>query len=212
MSKDILDHSGKFLSRWSRRKLAAAREPALPGAQAPTPAVPALGTTGAPDAVAPAAAATPTTTAPALPALETLTFESDFTAFLQPGVEPGVQRAALRKLLHDPRFNAMDGLDVYIDDYTKPSPLDPAIARVLADAQAMLMPRVEPVDAPGPAQDVDQSGADSAGVNNRATSPALSRAARDEAPPAAGSAAPQRPPGSDAATSERPQPRTESDT
>lgn len=38
-------------------------------------------------------------------------------------VEEGLKRQAFRKLLQDPRFNVMDGLDVYIDDYSKPDPL-----------------------------------------------------------------------------------------
>jgi hypothetical protein len=29
----------------------------------------------------------------------------------------------LKTLFQDPRFNVMDGLDVYIDDYSKPDPL-----------------------------------------------------------------------------------------
>ena len=40
-------------------------------------------------------------------------------------VDPGVRREALKVLLRDPRFNVMDGLDVYIDDYSKPDPLPP---------------------------------------------------------------------------------------
>ena len=58
-----------------------------------------------------------------LPPVESLTPESDFTPFMRPGVDPATKRAALRVLVRDPRFNVMDGLDVYIDDYTKPDPL-----------------------------------------------------------------------------------------
>jgi hypothetical protein len=42
---------------------------------------------------------------------------------MAPGVDHGVRNAAMRKLFSDPRFNVMDGLDVYIDDYSKPDPL-----------------------------------------------------------------------------------------
>jgi hypothetical protein len=42
---------------------------------------------------------------------------------MQADVDPGVRRAALKKLFADPRFNVMDGLDTYIDDYSKPDPL-----------------------------------------------------------------------------------------
>lgn len=84
------------------------------------------------------AAATPDEAAAALPPVETLTFESDFTAFLRPGVDDGMRCAALRKLLRDPRFNVMDGLDVYIDDYSQPSPMSPALARTLVQARRAL--------------------------------------------------------------------------
>jgi hypothetical protein len=106
------------LSRWSRRKLAAAAE-----APAPTPAP-------AP-AVVPAPATAPGVPTPSatleLPPVESLTFDSDFTAFLQPGVDDKVKRAALKQLFRDPRFNIMDGLDTYIDDYTKADPIPPDI-------------------------------------------------------------------------------------
>jgi hypothetical protein len=40
-------------------------------------------------------------------------------------VDPALRRQALRTLFRDPRFNVMDGLDVYIDDYSKPDPIPP---------------------------------------------------------------------------------------
>jgi hypothetical protein len=107
-----------FLSRWSRRKHAARKgeapgEPALP--------VP------APAATSPAARATnesPVEQAP-LPPLESLTPESDFSPFMRKDVDPALRRQALKTLLRDPRHNVMDGLDVYIDDYSKPDPIPP---------------------------------------------------------------------------------------
>jgi hypothetical protein len=102
------------LSRWSRRKLAAAVEaPASAPAVVPAPAT-------APGVPTPPAALE-------LPPVESLTFDSDFTAFLQPGVDDKVKRAALKQLFRDPRFNIMDGLDTYIDDYTKADPIPPDI-------------------------------------------------------------------------------------
>ncbi|MCX7894085.1 MAG: DUF3306 domain-containing protein, partial [Burkholderiales bacterium] len=59
-----------------------------------------------------------------LPPLESLKgLESDYKAFMQPGVAEDVKRAAIKKLFADPKFNVMDGLDVYIDDYTQFEPL-----------------------------------------------------------------------------------------
>ena len=103
------------LSRWSRRKLAAAAEASAAPTSAPA-AVP-----------APASGAPTSTAALELPPVESLTFDSDFTAFLQPGVDDKLKRAALKQLFRDPRFNIMDGLDTYIDDYTKADPIPPDI-------------------------------------------------------------------------------------
>jgi hypothetical protein len=58
-----------------------------------------------------------------LPPIESLNVDSDFTPFLREGVQEHLKRAALKTLFQDPRFNVMDGLDVYIDDYSKPDPL-----------------------------------------------------------------------------------------
>lgn len=52
-----------------------------------------------------------------------LTKDSDFSAYVKPGVDPQVQQAAMQKLFSDPRYNIMDGLDIYIDDYSKPDPI-----------------------------------------------------------------------------------------
>jgi hypothetical protein len=101
------------LSRWSRRKLEATAKPVAPSSTAPASA-------------APAAAAAPVE----LPPIDSLTFDSDFSVFLRPGVDGELKQAALKKLLRDPHFNVMDGLDTYIDDYTKADPIPPD---VLAD-------------------------------------------------------------------------------
>jgi uncharacterized protein DUF3306 len=102
------------LSRWSRRKLATAIEaPAPPPTSAPA------------TAPAPATALSVPPAPVELPPVESLTFDSDFTAFLRPGVDDKVKRAALKQLFRDPRFNVMDGLDTYIDDYTKADPIPP---------------------------------------------------------------------------------------
>jgi uncharacterized protein DUF3306 len=115
------------LKRWSRRKLDAARNETATPAAAPSHVPP----------VAPPVAPAPAPSAPdaprLLPPVETLTFDSDYTAFLAPDVAEPLRQRALRKLFSDPRFNAMDGLDVYIDDYSKPDPLEPDVAKALVD-------------------------------------------------------------------------------
>jgi len=54
-------------------------------------------------------------------------FDPDFSVFMKPDVDPAVQQAALKKMFTDPHFNIMDGLDIYIDDYSKPDPLPPGM-------------------------------------------------------------------------------------
>ena len=91
-----------------------------------------------------------------LPALDTLTIDSDYTAFMQPGVDAQVTRTALKKLFSDPRFNVMDGLDVYISDYSKPDPIDPAIVRTLVQARYIFNPPATRVNAEGYVEDVPE--------------------------------------------------------
>jgi hypothetical protein len=82
--------------------------------------------------------------APQLPALDSLTFESDFKDFMHSKVEESVKRAALKKLFSDPRFNVMDGLDTYIDDYTKADPIsDELLAQLEHARSALFVPRPE---------------------------------------------------------------------
>jgi uncharacterized protein DUF3306 len=106
-----------FLSRWSRRKEEALRSPPEP---------------------APESTADPEGPAPELPPLDTLTPESDYRVFFHPKVNEDVRRAALKKLFSDPRFNVMDGLDVYIDDYSKSEPIPAAMLAGLRQAQNIL--------------------------------------------------------------------------
>ncbi len=106
-----------FLSRWSRRKKEA-RE------QSPEPAR--------------ERAVDPESPAPELPPIDQLTPESDFRAFFHPKVDESVRRAALKKLFSDPHFNVMDGLDTYIDDYSKTEPIPAAMLAGLRQAQNIL--------------------------------------------------------------------------
>ena len=78
------------------------------------------------------------TAQPALPSLadtERLTPQSDFTPFMARGVAPEVKNAAMKKLFADPHFNVMDMMDVYVDDYSKPTPIPDDVLRQLVSAQ-----------------------------------------------------------------------------
>lgn len=113
-----------LLLRWSRRKQEAREqkvpEPAVP-AETPEPAEPEAASLE-PQQPETAVAAEESTGEPAgpevdlsdLPDVETLTYESDFTAFLREGVPEHLKQAALRKLwLSDPVFANLDGLNDY---------------------------------------------------------------------------------------------------
>ena len=104
----------KILSRWSERKAAARRGdvPPEPADEAPAPAA-------TPDQAAPTdAAASTDEDLPALPPINELTAESDYTVFLGEKVPEQLRRAALRKLwASDPVFANLDGLNDYDEDY-----------------------------------------------------------------------------------------------
>jgi len=126
-------HDG-FLRRWSRRKVQA-RTSQVPD-DAPQPGLP---------AAVPADAGAGGVEAPAeLPPLtlddvRALTSESDFAPFVARQVAPEVKNAALKKLFSDPRYNVMDGLDTYIDDYSRMETLPAPMLRRLASARALAM-------------------------------------------------------------------------
>lgn len=141
-----------FLSRWSRRKRASRAGPDRPAAEAiPAPAsVPPPARVGAPDVPR-------EDHAEPLPPVESLTPESDFTPFMRSEVDPGLRRQALRTLFRDPRFNVMDGLDVYIDDYSKPDPIPPEWIDQLVARLGDYHPPAEPERVP---EGAPQDGAD----------------------------------------------------
>ena len=149
MSEDIKDAGGNdaptrfSLSRWSERKRAAARGEAI----ADSPLVPPASVAPPATAGSATAQASPIGVDSPLPAVETLTFDSDFTVFMAGHVDESVKRAALRTLLRDPRFNVMDGLDTYIDDYSIADPISPEILAQLRHSIDVLNP-VFPADEP----------------------------------------------------------------
>lgn len=136
-----------FLRRWARLK--ARPEPATGAAPASPqePAPPAL--QPVPQPAAPPGEA-PERQAPTLDDVARLTPQSDYSAFVAGGVDPAVRRLALKKLFADPNFAVMDGLDIYIDDYNRASPLTDAMLASLEHAPGVLARLFGKDDAPGP--------------------------------------------------------------
>ncbi len=145
-----------FLARWSKRKAGVREGGAVDDA---APAV-ANGTAAslashAPADVAPVdVAIEPTAPPPERERVEPPTMNdvasldatSDFSRFVGTGVDRGVSNAAMKKLFADPRFNVMDGLDTYIDDYGKPDPIPPSMLRRMVQSQALGLFADDPVD------------------------------------------------------------------
>lgn len=140
--------AGDFLARWSQRKLEARREDAGPGAQPeemePLPGVADAGT-GQPEP--PVRELTDAD----MPAIETLDAESDYAAFMSPGVSDGLRRLALRKLFKQPDFNVTDGLNDYDHDYTRFASLGSVVTH---EMKRMLLRELQGRPAESPPADV----------------------------------------------------------
>ena len=132
-----------FLHRWSRLKQAERARELRRGAPVPGPERP------------PAPVAEPEDPLQDLPPVETLTKDSDFSAFMRPGVPEELRNAALRKLWEsDPVYANLDGLLEYGEDFAEPFRLAGAIAtvyRVLEGMPAPQPPASDTADADPPA-------------------------------------------------------------
>lgn len=157
-----------FFSRWSRRK-AEVRSGAVvtPPAEAPAATqaaeASAAGTAAnlqPPATVAPADPVQQSTpderpreSAPTMSDVAQLTPQSDFTRFVAPGVDNQVKQAAMKRLFADPHFNRMDGLDVYIDDYTQSTPIPMSVLRQMVQSRALGLFQDDPTETPMPPAD-----------------------------------------------------------
>jgi hypothetical protein len=152
----MTDASGKggFFSRWSKLK---AEQRSTPSPLPPQPAMPAPAVMADVTPVLPPTAASVAPLAPQHPVPEPqapsgptladvaeLTPESDFRPFVARHVVPAVKNAAFKKLFADPHFNIMDGLDIYIDDYSQPSPLLPEDLQQMVAAKFMKLVQDDP--------------------------------------------------------------------
>ena len=148
-----------FFSRWSRRKQEAGQEtqPAAPASvpepQVQTPAPSSQGHTSALQRPEPEASRSDATALPTLDDVQALTPESDFQPFMQRGVDAPVRNAAMKKLFADPHFNVMDGLDIYIDDYSQPDPMPVGMLAKMASAQFLKLVPEHGDNPERPAQD-----------------------------------------------------------
>lgn len=121
----VAEDKEAFLSRWSRLKQEQARE------------VP----------VVPAPAGEKEAQAPALPPMDQLTPESDFSPFMQPKVAQALRRVALKKLFSDPHFNVPDLNEAYSGDWTGGEPISEELLKTLNQARTVLYREDEAAEA-----------------------------------------------------------------
>lgn len=69
-----------------------------------------------------------------------LTRDSDYSPFVANGIDEAIKRSAMKKLFSDPHFNIMDGLDIYIDDYSVFEPIRPEVLALIEHAKPLLDP------------------------------------------------------------------------
>lgn len=90
-----------------------------------------------------------------LPSLSDVSLEKDFTPFMQAKVPEVLRRQALKALFKDAHFNTMDGLDIYIDDYTRFEPISAEDLEKLSAWQSIKNPLQQVVTPGGYAVDVN---------------------------------------------------------
>lgn len=109
--------------------------------------------------------------APALPPVETLTPESDFSGFMHPKVEDALRRVALKKLFSDPHFNVPDPFEAYSGDWTGGEPIPDEMLATLNQARTLLFDNKEKKQSDAEEQPRVTSAGDVAGEEKTETNP-----------------------------------------
>lgn len=139
------DDKKPFLSRWSQRKLQAEQDkvPATHDAGA----VNADGKLGDVAQKKAFEAAQKNAAPVVLPSIDSVNLESGVAPFFKQQADESLRRLALKKLLSDPHFNIMDGLDIYVGDYSQPDPIPPEMMKKIRHARQWVMTPEEIVEA-----------------------------------------------------------------
>lgn len=188
------EDDSNFFSRWSRRKVQVRSGEPLPPEPPAKPVAPvavAVVAPTPPEVVAEPAPVEPPPTL-TLDDVARLTPESDYSAFVARGVPADVRNAAVKKLFTDPHYNVMDGLDIYIDDYSQPSPITAAEMAKMVGAQFLKLVddpnEVKPAAAASPDTPPDTTAAQQVEANDAVDEPPVdgtrepTAAAHDAAP------------------------------
>lgn len=171
MTKDVENTSESFLSRWAKRRADVRAEEAKsigthnanPSTSAPIEAK--MPQTAIPERGLPSNSNESIEESPPLPAIESLTQESDFSPFMGKDVASDLRNQAMKKLFTDPHYNVQDGLDIYIGDYTKSDPIPLEMLRKMTQSKALfLFEEEEKAEADAAALEAAKSDAITAGV------------------------------------------------
>ena len=84
--------------------------------------------------------------------LANLSPDSDFGQFMRQEISEEIRRKAMKTLFADPHFNVMDGLDIYIDDYSISEPIPAEMMATLNQARSLFE---TPAEAPLPSAKAD---------------------------------------------------------
>jgi Protein of unknown function (DUF3306) len=148
---------GISLSRWSRLKRAAANGQATPPAVRAEPVEALLASKQGNDRLSPNGDVQAVSTSDEyaeLPPISAISLAEDFTPFMQAKVPQALKQQALKALFKAPHFNVMDGLDIYIDDYTVFEPISPEVMATLSSWKTIMNPPQHVVTSGGYAVDV----------------------------------------------------------
>lgn len=140
----VADTDTGFLGRWARRKTEVLQgkpvvEPPVPAVRMPDAAT--ADSRSLPASLTPEESSKATVAAdvepPALSLddVKLLTKDSDFAPYMARSVDTSVRNAAMKKLFSDPHFNVMDGLDIYIDDYSIADPIPESMLRQMVSSK-----------------------------------------------------------------------------
>jgi hypothetical protein len=137
--------AGGFLNRWSRLKAGEQVEPEKTSTDQPKQEL--TNPSEAKQDLSDAKEAIPSATLDDVEKIDR--FAPDFSSFMKPDVDPAVQQAAMKKMFSDPHFNVMDGLDIYIDDYSKPDPIPMEMLKRMVQSDMLNIFRKGDEKAPG---------------------------------------------------------------
>lgn len=145
MTKDVENSETSFLSRWAKRKAdVRAEEEKFAGEENVNPSISRaieakMPLEAVPERGLPPASSEALEAKPALPTIESLTEESDFSPFMGKDVAADLRNQAMKKLFTNPHYNVQDGLDIYIGDYTKSDPIPIEMLRKMTQSKALFL-------------------------------------------------------------------------